>query len=122
MTRRMPANDIESDAAQWLIRLEGDSSPQNRADFEAWLAADPRHQAAYIRLEKTWNRADILKRLRPLDGVVDEQVIDKFGVQTPVLDEPKAKPSPARTLLMAMAAVLGIITVGFSIWAVIAHT
>jgi transmembrane sensor len=118
----MPANDIESDAANWLIRLERDPSPQNRADFETWLAADPRHQAAYIRLEKTWNRAEILKRLRPLDGVVDEQVIDKFGVQTPVYDEPQPKASRTRTALMAVAASLGIITMGISMWAVIART
>jgi transmembrane sensor len=118
----MPANDIESDAADWLIRLEADPSPQNCANFETWLAADPRHQAAYIRLEKTWNRAEILKRLRPLDGAVDEQVIDKFGVQTPIFDEPKPKASPARMVLMAIAASLGIITMGISIWAVIART
>ena len=75
----MPANDIESAAAHWLIRLEADSTPQTRDEFEAWLGADPRHQAAYIRMERTWSHADIVKRLRPLDGAIDEEVINKFG-------------------------------------------
>ena len=117
----MPANDIESDAANWLIRLEGDSSPQTRADFEAWLAANPRHHAAYVRLEKTWNHADIVKRLRPLDGLVDEQVIDKFGQQTPIFDVRKPK-GRSSTSWLAFAASLMLIAVGGVVWFVVARS
>jgi transmembrane sensor len=108
----MPANDIESEAANWLIRLEKDPSIEIRADFNAWLAADSRNHAAYIRLEETWGRADILKRLRPLDGAVDEQVLDKFGARTSALDPPKKRKLP----LLTVAAVLLVIAVGATTW------
>jgi transmembrane sensor len=114
----MPANDIESEAANWLIRLEGDPSPQMRANFDGWLAADPRNQAAFIRLEQTWSRADILNRLRPLDGAVDELVLDKFGVPTPLFEAPKKKP---RNPLLAVAATLLIVAVGAITWIVVSR-
>ena len=114
----MPANDIESEAANWLIRLEGDPSPQMRANFDAWLAADPRNQAAFIRLEQTWSRADILNRLRPLDGAVDELVVDKFGVPTPLFDAPKKRP---RNPLLAVAATFLIVAVGAITWIVVSR-
>src|ERR1700761_456442 len=84
----MPAHDIEAEAAQWLIRLEDDQSAETRAAFDAWVAEDPRNHAAFLRLEKTWTRADALHRLRPLDGQVDEQVLEKFGVPAPIFDTP----------------------------------
>jgi transmembrane sensor len=118
----MPASDIESDAANWLIRLERDPSPQTRADFEAWLGADARHQAAFIRLKNTWSRADILKRLRPLDGAVDDQVLDKFGVQTPIFDAPEPKKTRSRTPWLALAASLLLVAVGGIVWFVVARS
>jgi transmembrane sensor len=75
----MPASDIEAAAAAWLIRLERDPSPAQQAAFEEWIAADARHRAAFVRLEKTWTHADVLRKLRPLNGEVDENIIDKFG-------------------------------------------
>jgi transmembrane sensor len=88
-----------------------------RANFDAWLAADPRHHAAFIRLEKTWTHADILKRLRPLDGEVDEQVLDKFGVPTPIFDPPKKRKTP----LLAVAAALLAVVVGAVTWIVVSR-
>jgi transmembrane sensor len=114
----MPANDTESEAANWLIRLEKDPSPQIRANFDAWLAADPRNHAAFIRLEKTWSRVDILKRLRPLDGTVDEQVIDKFGIPTPAFDAPKKR----RTPWLAIAASLLVVALGATTWIVLSRS
>ncbi len=120
----MPANDIESEAARWLIRLEGDPPAQTRAEFDAWLNADPRNQAAFIRLERTWNRADALRRLRPLDGVVDEQVLDKFGVQTPIFDDPPERKFPrgwigvATSILLAAIAATAWFAVERSGWQV----
>ena len=111
----MPANEIESDAAQWLIRLEGDSSRDTRASFDAWLAADPRHQAAFVRLKETWTRVDVLKRLRPLDGTIDEQVLERFGAPATVADTPKAK-SRRKTPLLALAASLFLIAAGSVVW------
>jgi transmembrane sensor len=116
----MPANDIESDAAEWLIRLEGDVSPQARADFEAWVAADPRHKAAFIRMQKTWSHVDIVKRLRPLDGSVDEQLIDKFGLRAPIGDMPAPpRARKRRSVLLAVAASVLVAAIGGAVWLVV---
>jgi transmembrane sensor len=70
------ASDFEAQAATWLIRRESpDFSEQDKQAFDAWLQADARHQAAYVRLEAAWKRADRLTRLRPLDGAVDEDLL-----------------------------------------------
>jgi transmembrane sensor len=108
----MPANDIESEAARWLIRLEHEPSEQTRAEFDAWLAADARHHAAYTRLKETWNRADILKRLRPLDGTVDERVLDKFGAPTQISDTPKK----SKKRLLTVVALLLFLAASVTTW------
>jgi transmembrane sensor len=113
----MLAHDIEAEAAGWLIRLEKDGSATTRTGFDAWIAADPRNQAAFLRLEKTWSRADVLRKLRPLDGAVDEQVLDKFGVPTPIFDSPAQTPSPRkRQAWMVIAALLLAAAIGAGIW------
>src|ERR1700730_5830969 len=51
----MTYEDIQDTAAGWLIALEDESKRDKlRPDFEAWRAADPRHRAAYLRLEQVW--------------------------------------------------------------------
>jgi ferric-dicitrate binding protein FerR (iron transport regulator) len=97
----MPASDIEAEASEWLIRLERDPSPATKAEFEEWIAADARHRAAFVRLEKTWAHADVLRKLRPLDGDVDENVLDKFGQPSSISVTGKD-----RTPLLAVAASL----------------
>lgn len=70
------ASDFEAQAAEWLVRRESpEFSQQEKQGFDAWLRADARHQAAYVRLETAWRRADRLNRLRPLDGAVDEDLL-----------------------------------------------
>jgi len=82
------------------------------------MAADPRNQAAYIRIQKTWQHADILQRLRPLDGVIDEQVIDKFGKRPQLFDDPQPK-RRGRTRLLVIALSVLIVTIGVAVWALI---
>src|SRR5262245_27941638 len=129
----MPANDIESAAAHWLIRLEADPSPQTRAEFEAWLGADARHQAAYIRMERTWSHADIVKRLRPLDGAIDEEVINKFGEHARPPEGQAQLPDSGshaddgssrrgRTRWLALAASLAIVSLGAAVWVLVARS
>lgn len=75
-----PAHDSAMDQAlNWLIELEGADAEQ-RARFEAWLAADPAHGQAFARAEAVWNsqpvsdaaltlaapkKSSVLRRLRP---------------------------------------------------------
>jgi transmembrane sensor len=69
------ATEISDAAADWLIRLEGQTSPEIWAAFETWMDRDPRHRAAFIRLRVAWNRVDRLKSARPADGAVDADLL-----------------------------------------------
>src|SRR6185312_4962059 len=69
-------SDFEAQAAAWLVRREAPNfSAAGQAEFEAWANADPRHRAAFVRLEAAWRRADRLRGLKPLDGTVDEDLL-----------------------------------------------
>jgi transmembrane sensor len=62
MTR---ASAIEAQAAEWLARRDAAEDPsEGAAEFAAWLAADTRHRAAYLRLAAAWERSGRLKMLR----------------------------------------------------------
>jgi transmembrane sensor len=68
------AADIEAQAAAWIARCDargGDPDPE----LAAWLAADPRHRAAYLRLAHAWERTQRLARLRPDDRSVDPDLL-----------------------------------------------
>lgn len=49
-------DDIYAAAAQWHTRLEEDASPLACAEFDAWLAADDRHRAAFEAVERSLSR------------------------------------------------------------------
>lgn len=49
-------DDTYTAAAQWHTRLEEDASPLTCAEFDAWLAADERHKAAFDAMERSWSR------------------------------------------------------------------
>ena len=120
------AQDIESQASEWLVRLETTPSEDIQAEFAHWLESDPRHKAAYLRLERGWRRADRLKNLRPLDGTINENVLDTFpqGQEPGSLAEAGEAPvtvSRRRTPWLAAAAALAIIAIGPIMWFVGSH-
>src|SRR5262245_49543733 len=89
------ANDLETQAAAWLIRQDGGSlSAEEQAKFESWLTADPRNRAAYMRLEQAWRRADRLTWLKPLDGPVNEDLLASSPLSR--IDEARMDERPAR--------------------------
>jgi transmembrane sensor len=53
---RLPSiENTEREASVWLARMNADEvTPADRAAFEAWLAAHPRHAKAYAELSATW--------------------------------------------------------------------
>jgi transmembrane sensor len=71
-------NDIAEAAATWLIRLEGQTTPQMWDEFQAWIECDRRNEAAFIRLRTAWTRCDRFKALRPPDGRVDRDLLDQL--------------------------------------------
>jgi len=74
------ADQISDEAANWLIRVEAESSPELWQGLQAWLDADPRHRAAFVRLRVAWHRVDALKNMRPLDGTVDADLLRRVRV------------------------------------------
>lgn len=79
------ASEISDAAAEWLIQLEGRTSPDIWDSFQAWMDADPRHRAAFVRLRVAWNRVDLLKNVRPVDGAVDADLLAKGRVSPAVM-------------------------------------
>ncbi len=58
---------IKTEARDWLLRLELEQpSADDRTRFQAWRAADPRHDAAYRRFESIWRDAASLEELASL--------------------------------------------------------
>jgi transmembrane sensor len=60
------SDDIDAAAADWLARLDRlDWTAELSDEFEAWCRADPRHYAAYLRLQTIWDRLDGLREAPP---------------------------------------------------------
>lgn len=86
------ASEFEAQAAEWLVKRDDGALPaEEQAEFDAWFACDPRAKAAYIRLEMAWKRADGLKRLKPLDGDVDENLLSRSPFTPVPMDEYPAR-------------------------------
>ena len=70
------ANEIEQQAAQWEARIDLRGTPEEWSALDAWLNRSPRHRAAFLRLSVAWRRADDLKKLASVGGVVDPDLLD----------------------------------------------
>jgi transmembrane sensor len=68
------AADIEVAAAAWIARGDARGGVQDQ-ELAAWLAADPRHRAAYVRLAHAWERSRRLARLRPAGRAIDPDLL-----------------------------------------------
>ncbi len=103
------SREIETQAAKWLVRLDRDASSELRAEFEKWITSDPRHHATFLRLQRSWQRSDYLKNIRPLDGEVNENVLDTFpGAISPEVERARARrPKKSVTSTIAASVILG---------------
>src|SRR3954454_16481883 len=70
------ANEIEEQAAEWVARIDLRGTPEVWSALDAWLNKSPRHRAAFLRLSVAWRRADELKKLAPLSGAADPDLLD----------------------------------------------
>jgi transmembrane sensor len=90
---------IEARASAWLAARDSrDATPEEAAEFEAWLSADIRHRVAFLRLESSWQRADRLRDVRPLDRAADADLL--------------RAPAPRRPLFLALAASVVVAVLG----------
>ncbi len=56
---------IEVTAAAWLAQRDDGLTPEEAERFAQWRQADPRHEAAVVRLERAWGAMQQLTELRP---------------------------------------------------------
>ncbi len=56
--RATSSRTIESQAAAWLARRDAGMSAAEKAAFESWCAADPRHASAVNEVASAWNAFD----------------------------------------------------------------
>lgn len=60
-----PNDELEQQAAAWVLRSDRGLSPTEQDEFSAWLAADPAHGAQLARHRRHWRRLDALAEWRP---------------------------------------------------------
>jgi transmembrane sensor len=63
--RPSAVESIEARAAAWIAQRDDGLSPAEAEEFARWRAADPRHEAAIVRLEATWSALAGLRDFRP---------------------------------------------------------
>lgn len=56
MTGRRTLTEAERQASDWIVRMNGDPTAAERAQFETWLAADRANAQAYEALKRTWSK------------------------------------------------------------------
>jgi transmembrane sensor len=61
---RAPEAKARDAAIGWWVTSKAGFSPREKAEFEAWIAADPAHAAAYEDIERTYAHARRVRRAR----------------------------------------------------------
>ncbi|HEU4626203.1 MAG TPA: FecR domain-containing protein [Steroidobacteraceae bacterium] len=87
------ADEIERQASEWLVRVDRDGGPETSRALAAWLAAHPRHRAAFLRISTAWRRADELRRLAPPGAEPD---IDLLAPDRPPVIESITEPATSQ--------------------------
>jgi transmembrane sensor len=54
---------LEERAAEWAVRVAEGLTEEERAAFQGWCAANPRHREAFSRLSQLWGHCDALAEL-----------------------------------------------------------
>lgn len=61
-TKHSMTNDIDGLAADWIARRNGGLTPTENLELETWLAADPRHAAAFQEYDTAWSALNLPRR------------------------------------------------------------
>jgi transmembrane sensor len=97
-----PDAAIDEAAAGWVSRRDAGLSAGEEADFQSWLRADPRHEAALNRYATAW---------ATLDGPVQAGAADELLQELTTLKEGQRR----RSLLSAVG-VAAILLISISAW------
>lgn len=97
------AAEIDAAAAAWLARRDAAGDATEIPELNVWLAADPRHRAAYLRLAAAWERSARMRRLKPEGEPIDPDLL-KHGARG--RRRPRPPWRPILTVATGAAAVL----------------
>ncbi len=75
-----PDDAIETAAAEWLVERDEGFAPGRAAQFAAWRAADPRHEAAVVRTERA---LDLLAEMPAVRAPLAARLAEEFKVIRP---------------------------------------
>jgi transmembrane sensor len=90
---------IQAECREWLALLHsGEATEADRARFDAWLQADPRHRHAYELLQLVWTDISKLRQLADL--------------------EPVPRPAPTPLVQRALPWAAAAAAVGFAVFAI----
>lgn len=94
MADRLTADDIEAEAARWVLRLDAEErSPALEAELRHWLAADSRRQGALLFAQASW------------------RMLDKIGTEPSAAEAvERTSPMPPRGSRLPRRRVLGVMT------------
>lgn len=102
---------VAGEAGAWWVKLDGGGlSPEERSAFEAWLAADPAHRAAFARVERLWGELDALRPSAPHSAAPSRNPPPPLPARKP---GPRAARVSGRWPLLAAAAVALAVLAGF---------
>lgn len=101
--RMTSAEEISRQAAEWVMRIDLGGTPEEWARLDAWLATNPRHRAAFLRLSVAWRRADTLRRVGESLGDVDPDLLAPTRVSHTDFALPPSFATPKRPRHLAVA-------------------
>ena len=107
MTGHAQDNDRIGDAArEWLVRLSmARPSAADRAAFEAWRQADPRHAEAYARVERIWNEVPQADALRDPALLAEVTLGERLAARAQALMRPALAAGGVAVAAVVLAAV-----------------
>ncbi len=97
---------LEKTAAQWLVWKDcGKFTPEEQEEFDTWLALDIRHKIAFAKVEGSWTRANIFRRIKPLQGDPDPDVLnDRNHCPPPLTVSAPVKTPPRKSIRLPLIA------------------
>jgi transmembrane sensor len=98
---------IDAEAADWLVRHgDGSLTQEERSEFDAWAASDPRRSRTFAAMSRTWRDARDLKHLAHLAEA------EPTGRASHALRAITSRLSVPRSIALAAAAVAVLAVVG----------
>ncbi|UTF59470.1 FecR domain-containing protein [Gilvimarinus sp. DA14] len=68
--------DVDLQAAQWVVAIERTLTPQEERELSLWLSQSPRHRKALAEAADTWEQLDSLARLADLFPTAESMAPD----------------------------------------------